>query len=186
MKRIQDLTGLKFGKLTVLNFAGRKSSGKFLKTFWVCKCECGNIKEIASGDLKNGHTTSCGCYHKKLFGDVNRKHNMANKCGRIYQLWKSIKYRCNNPNNKSYKNYGGRGIKVCKEWQEDFKIFYDWAMQNGYKEEKLSNGLNRLTIDRIDNDGDYEPNNCRFVTNAENARNKGRKNERFYKEKNYC
>ena len=169
---MKNYTGQKFGKLTALRFVARRPSGKQFKTIWECKCDCGNIKELVIAEVVSGHTTSCGCVHKKKFGDLNRKHNMANKCGRIYGLWKSIKYRCNNPNNKSYKNYGGRGIKVCDEWQKDFMSFYNWAMQNGYKEEKLKNGLNKLTIDRIDNDGNYEPTNCRFVTNAENAKNK--------------
>lgn len=175
MPNIIDLTSQRFGKLTVIKYAGRRKCGNQFKILWLCKCDCGNEKEIPSSDLRNGHSTSCGCLHRKMIGDLNRKHNLANKCGRIYQVWKSIKYRCNNPNNKSFKNYGGRGIKVCDEWQNNFLLFYNWAIDNGYKEEKLSNGLNRLTIDRIDNDGNYEPNNCRWVTNLENARNKKRR-----------
>ena len=166
-----DLTGQVFSKLTVIEYAGTKPSGKQTKTMWHCKCECGNEKIVAGASLKNGTTTSCGCYHKKVFGDLNRKHNMAHKCS-LYSVWKSMNGRCKNTNDKSYKNYGGRGISVCKEWQEDFMAFYNWAYANGYNDEKAENGLNILTIDRIDNNGDYCPENCRWVTNSVQSRNK--------------
>lgn len=117
-------------------------------------------------------TTSCGCFHKEIVGSMNRKHGLYNKCGRLYSLWKSIRYRCYSKNSKDYGKYGGRGIIMCDEWKEDFKAFHDWAIANGYKEEKTDKGLNILTIDRIDVNGNYEPSNCRFVTNAVQARNK--------------
>ena len=103
---------------------------------------------------------------------MKKKHGLSKKSGRIYQLWKSIRYRCYSETSKDYKNYGGRGISMCDEWKDDFKIFYDWAISNGYNEEKTDKGLNILTIDRIDVNGNYEPNNCRFITNAEQAKNK--------------
>ena len=168
-----DLTGKRFGKLVVIAYAGKKVCGGQNKTMWLCRCDCGNEKSIGAPELQRGTTISCGCFHKKMVGDINRTHNMANK-NKLYRVWKGMRERCYNPNNKSYKNYGGRGISVCEEWQNDFKAFYGWAIQNGYKEETLPNGLNRLTIDRINNNGNYEPANCRFVTNAENARNKKR------------
>lgn len=167
----QDLTGQRFGRLVVVRYAGTKQSGNQQKIMWLCKCDCGNEKEVLAASLKSGHTVSCGCYHKEKIGALNRTHNMANK-QRLYRVWKGMRERCNNPNNKRFKNYGGRGIKVCDEWQNDYLAFHTWAMANGYKEDILPNGLNRLTIDRIDVNGNYEPNNCRFVTNAENAKNK--------------
>lgn len=101
-----------------------------------------------------------------------RTHGLSRKCGRLYPLWKSIKYRCYSTTSKSYCNYGGRGIVMCDEWKNDFVAFYDWAISNGYKEEKTDKGVNILTIDRIDVNGNYEPSNCRFVTNDVQARNK--------------
>lgn len=101
-----------------------------------------------------------------------KTHGLSNKCGRLYPLWKSIKYRCYCTTSKDYSRYGGRGIVMCEEWKNDFKAFYDWAISNGYKEEKTDKGLNILTIDRIDVNGNYEPSNCRFVTNLVQARNK--------------
>lgn len=99
-------------------------------------------------------------------------HGLSNKCGRLYPLWKSIKYRCYSKTSKDYPRYGGRGIVMCDEWKNDFKKFHDWAIANGYKEEKTAKGLNILTIDRIDVNGNYCPENCRFVTNDVQAKNK--------------
>lgn len=101
-----------------------------------------------------------------------KTHGLSRKCGRLYPLWKSIRYRCYSKNSKDYHRYGGRGIVMCDEWKNDFVSFHDWAIANGYKEEKTDKGLNILTIDRIDVNGNYEPNNCRFVTNLVQARNK--------------
>lgn len=103
-----------------------------------------------------------------------KTHGLSNKCGRLYPLWKSIRYRCYSKTSKDYHNYGGRGIVMCDEWKNDFVAFHDWALANGYKEEKTDKGLNILTIDRIDVNGNYEPDNCRFVTNAVQAKNKRR------------
>ena len=169
---IKDLTGNRYGKLVVKKYYGKKRCGDRFKTMWLCKCDCGNEKAISTGDLQSGHTTSCGCYHKEIVGALNRKHNLSNKCGRLYPLWKSIKYRCYCETSKDFHKYGGRGITMCDEWKNDFKSFYDWAIANGYKEEKTDKGLNILTIDRIDVNGNYEPSNCRFVTNSIQAKNK--------------
>lgn len=166
-----DLSGKRFGRLVVLEYAGKKKSGSQNKTLWKCICDCGNEKITDGGALHSGHTTSCGCLHKEIFGALNRKHNLAHKCN-LYSVWKSMNGRCKNPKDKSYKNYGGRGIEVCEEWQNDFKAFYDWAYSVGYNENKTDKGINILTLDRINNDGNYCPENCRWVSNLEQANNK--------------
>lgn len=128
------------------------------------KCDCGNIKEVRFDGLKSGHVVSCGCYNRKISSEqkVATKHGL--RYHPIYPIWKSMKSRCAYKKSKQYKNYGGRGISVCKEWAEDFKVFYDWAMNNGYRK--------GLEIDREDNNGNYCPENCRFVTPEINANNK--------------
>ena len=168
-----DLTGQRFGRLVVLERAEDHvtKSGKKVKQ-WNCLCDCGNEKIVRHGELRNGHTKSCGCLHKEMAGAINRTHGLSAKHDRLYPLWKSIKYRCYNKNSKSYKDYGGRGIKMCDEWLNNPKAFCDWAINNGYKEDKTDKGVNVLTIDRIDVNGDYCPENCRFVTNEVQARNK--------------
>lgn len=169
----RDLTGQRFGRLIVVERADDyiTESGRAVKR-WKCKCDCGNEKIIRYGELTRGSTISCGCYHKEMFGALNRTHGLSGNCGRLYPLWKSIKRRCYCEGSKDYKNYGGRGIVMCDEWKDNFQAFHDWAIANGYKEEKTEYGLNILTIDRINVNGNYEPNNCRFITNAEQARNK--------------
>lgn len=172
MRKRSDFTGKKFGRLTVLERAEDYVDKRNRKiTRWKCLCECGNETIVRQSGLSNGTTTSCGCFHKEILGNMSRKHGLSN-CGRLYPLWKSIRYRCYNKNFKDYPKYGGRGIKMCEEWSNDFRTFYDWAISHGYKEEKTDKGINILTIDRIDVNGNYEPNNCRFVTNAVQARNK--------------
>ena len=130
-----DLTGHRFGRLVVLERAEDHitKSGKNVKR-WNCLCDCGNKTIVRHGNLRNGKTTSCGCLHKEKVGAINRTHGLSTKHGRLYPLWKSIKYRCYNKNAKSYKDYGGRGIKMCDEWLNNPKAFCDWAVANGYKE----------------------------------------------------
>lgn len=178
-----DLTGKRYGKLQVLNKSDIRT--KYWEICWNCLCDCGNCVVIPGFKLRNGNKTNCGCEKKtkrrKLAEETLQKYKERGKelskylithnktKTRLYNVWNSMKQRCNNPNVKYYRVYGGRGIKVCKEWQNDFLAFHDWAMENGYNTEAKRG---ECTIDRIDNDKGYEPSNCRWVTNLENQRNK--------------
>lgn len=160
-KKHEDLTGKVFGRLTVICEDGRSNRNNVM---WLCKCECGNIKRASTSSLNNGSLNSCGCLKKEIYssGGTRKTHGKAHT--RIYNIWSNMKGRCYNENSEDYKDYGGRGIRVCQEWLDDFMNFYNWAMASGY--------ANNLTIDRIDVNGDYRPENCRWITNEEQQTNK--------------
>ena len=150
-----DLTGRVFGRLTAIS-EDERSSGK---TRWKCLCECGNAVSVRTSDLTSGKTVSCGCYNDELRKQP-KTHGMT--YSRMYRTWNNMIQRCNNNRREDYVRYGGRGIRVCDEWS-DFKDFQRWAELSGYSDE--------LTLERKDNDGNYSPENCTWVSHAQQSRN---------------
>ena len=161
MKKYADLTGQRFGELVVLNYSHSNDG-----TYWNCICDCGKQTIVRATSLKYGSTKSCGCGSlkaamKNIENHRNSGHGMSRT--RINECWRNINRRCYKKNNARYINYGARGITVCDEWKNDFMSFYNWAMTNGYSDD--------LTIDRINNDGNYEPSNCRWATKKQQNNN---------------
>ena len=155
MRKPIDLTGKKFGKLLVIKQSDLYKNNRIL---WVCKCDCGNEYLVRGQSLRSGKTTHCGCNRHKYLQDSDQ-----NKI-RLRGIWRGMKGRCYNRNHRQYKNWGGRGIGVCVDWLNNFENFYNWAISNGYNED--------LTLDRIDVDKNYGPDNCRWVTMKEQCSNK--------------
>lgn len=157
--RMVDITGQKFGRLTAIMPTEKRQNGKVV---WLCECECGNETLVTSNRLRSGNTSSCGC----LYAETRKgmlKHGGTGT--RLYRIWKAMHNRCNNKNTKDYEYYGGRGIVICNEWngEHGFENFLRWAKQTGYND--------NLTIDRINPNGNYYPENCEWITQAEQNRN---------------
>lgn len=157
-RRIPIVPGQVFGKLTVIREDGRNSHGDIM---WLCQCECGNTCFCPSSGLRRGNNKSCGCSNGKKY------HGQADN--RLYSVWCTMKARCTNPNNEKYAIYGGRGISVCNEWMHDFPAFSEWAVSAGYD---FDASYGECTLDRIDVNGNYEPDNCRWVDAKTQATNK--------------
>lgn len=157
-----DLTGRKYGRLTVIEPVKHRNGKPY--SGWLCKCDCGNTTYQQTYPLVNNLVVSCGCYNREKLqkNKIAKTHGMSQS--RIYITWRNMRVRCSNPKDKKFKDYGGRGIKVCEEWENSFEAFYSWAMANGYND--------NLTIDRIDANGNYCPGNCRFITREENNKNR--------------
>jgi len=163
MRKI-NLIGQKFGRLIVISDTGKRKSREVV---WACRCECGKLTEVVTSSLCRGLTKSCGCLWRERIKESNTIHgDDRRKPGgvmRLYKIWDSMKQRCLNPKCRAYKRYGGRGIRVCPEWQNSYLAFKAWALANGYQDD--------LTIDRFDSDGNYCPENCRWIPKSENSRN---------------
>lgn len=168
MGQYKDLTNKKFGRLTALYRLHNTGN----KTKWLCICDCGNLKEARQDQLCNGRTKSCNCLYK----DSNAIHGKSNT--RLYTIWQNMKARCYQKTARNYKDWGGRGIKVCDEWKHTFENFYSWSMENGYQ--------NDLTIERIDVDGNYAPDNCKWMTIQEQQRNTTRNRKFTYNGETHC
>lgn len=167
MSKLIDLTNKIFGRLTVRKCLDRNKHREYR---WLCQCECGVETKVFGSNLRKGHTQSCGCIKfeaAQKVGRANKTHGLTNHP--IRTVWRIMKERCGNSNKDGYKNYGGRGIKVCRAWLNDFKTFYDWAVGAGWKP--------GLQIDRRNNDENYCPSNCRWVTCRENVWNRRNKSK---------
>lgn len=168
MAKFLDLTGMKFGRLKVIKLSKEVKSGKRFRKYWWCLCDCGNSHEVRTDGLTSGNVKSCGCMKKE-----QDKYNLTDKYQfkpkyevqnrRLYQVWRGMNARCYNINDNRYDRYGKRGIIVCEEWK-DFDTFAKWALKNNYSD--------NLTLDRIDNNGNYEPSNCKWSTVKEQCRNR--------------
>lgn len=159
MKSAKIIINQKFGRMTVVGRAGTAKDGH---ATWLCRCDCGAEKVVSGVNLRLGITQSCGCLNKEINSQKVKTHGMTGS--RLYEEWKGIKYRCYNPKCSEYDRYGGRGITICPEWLNSFEAFRGWAIANGYQD--------NLTIDRIDNDGPYCPDNCQWITHKEQQNNK--------------
>ncbi len=156
---VKNLIGQRFGRLVVIALQGRQERGNTTYISWICLCDCGRKCEVRSSDLHSGNTKSCGCLRSQLQREKHTVH--GGRRSRLYKIWSNMIARCEREGNNRYRFYGERGIKVCNIWRHDFAAFREWALSHGYSD--------NLTIDRIDNDKNYSPSNCQWITRSENT-----------------
>ena len=170
MSKIKDLSGERFGRLLVLGDSGLRT--KHRNVIFNCLCDCGNATQVSGGSLMGGKVKSCGCYREDFAVTIRKDPTTHGKSkSKLYEVWRSMKSRCYNPRNTRYEYYGAKGISVCDEWRNNFQSFYDWAIANGYNETAAKTNC---TLDRIDYNDSYRPDNCRFVDANVQNNNKSR------------